>query len=131
MGNGPALLDSYFSLREEVFGYFGYVEDWKAIPLEDSRERWWSLDQNPDGSGTVYMADSREQLVALAGDHYSSGIYTQCFLPKWVYRGEDLTIICTDPKVDLNKFLEVFSNDREVPLDELDQTSTYFRSPLL
>lgn len=37
------LLDKYNDLREQVFAYFGYVEDWRVIPLDDSRsqeKRW-------------------------------------------------------------------------------------------
>ena len=29
------LLDRYFALQAEIFAYFGYVEDWRVIPLDD------------------------------------------------------------------------------------------------
>ena len=31
------MLDGYLKLRKELFDYFGYVEDWVAIPIDDGR----------------------------------------------------------------------------------------------
>lgn len=38
------LIDEYFERKEEVHNYFGYVEDWVSIPLEDGRDYYciWS-----------------------------------------------------------------------------------------
>lgn len=45
---------------------------------------------------------------------YSNEIYTQRFLPKWVYRGKDYTMICVDTHTDGNKFLQIFDNSKEI-----------------
>lgn len=106
-------LDDYLALQAEIFSYFGYVEDYRAIPLEDSREVYWRLEG--DGPGTVHYADSAKELAEEEGNYYTDEIYTQRFLPRWVYRGEDYTLVCCDPGVDGNKFLRVFDNARERP----------------
>jgi len=50
---------------------------------------------------------------------YRNDIYTQRFLSKWVYRGEDYTMICVDTHTDGNKFLQIFNNKKEIGLGGL------------
>jgi hypothetical protein len=105
-------LDKYLSLQEQIHDYFGYVEDWVAIPIEDSREYYWRLDG--EGPGIVYFADTEKALInADGGNYYAEDIYTQRFLPKWVYRGTDYTMVCVDTKTDGNRYLRVFENSKE------------------
>lgn len=105
------LLDKYNELREQVFAYFGYVEDWRAIPLDDSRMYFWKL--RGEGPGDVLYADSEEELESEDGNFYSDEIYTQRHLPKWVYRGADYTMVCCNPHTYGNTFLRIFSNENE------------------
>lgn len=106
------LLDKYNELREQVFAYFGYVEDWRVIPLDDSRMYFWKLTGEGRGAVVKY-ADSEEELAAEEGQYYEDEIYTQRHLPKWVYRGAEYTMISCDPGTDGNKFLRIFSNENE------------------
>ena len=106
------LLDKYNEAREQVFAYFGYVEDWRVIPLEDSREYFWRLTGEGRGDEVQY-ADTEEELEAEEGNYYTDEIYTQRHLPRWVYRGADYTMVCCDPHTDGNKFLRIFSNANE------------------
>lgn len=111
------LLKDYFNLQSLIFEYFGYVEDWKAIPLDDSTEYFWRLKEYPDGSGCVYFHEEQDALSPknfLEGKYYSNSIYTQRHLPKWIYRGEDYTMVCVDTNIDDNKFLRVFANSKEI-----------------
>jgi len=87
-----------------IHNYFSYAEDWVVIPLDlgTVNSRWY-LDENENGSGTVYFFDDNDVV-------YSHEIYTQRFLPKWVYRKEDYTMICCDTQVDSVKLLSVFDN---------------------
>ena len=111
------LLIKYFDLQKEIFDYFGYVEDWKSIPLEDATEFYWQLNENSDGSGSVRFSENAQKLQdEEAGDYYENEIYTQRFLPKWVYRGKDYTMICVDTHCDGNKFLQIFDNAKELKL---------------
>lgn len=105
------ILDEYFELQAQIFAYFGYVEDWRVIPLDDCREYYWRL--CGEGPGDVYYADTEEELENEEGNFYSDEIYTQRFLPKWVYRGEAYTMVCCNPSVDGNTFLRIFDNVKE------------------
>lgn len=107
-------IEDYFKLQTEIFEYFGYVEDWKVIPMVDHREYYWHLDQDDDGNGEIYYCEQQLTLQIIEdGNHYSAVIYTQRFLPKWVYRGEEYTLICMDIQTDGNKWLGIFSNSKE------------------
>ena len=108
------LLKAYFNVRQSVYDYFGYVEDWRVIPLDDATDYFWTLHQDAEGRGFVGFADSLEELEAEDGNYYQNDIYTQRFLPKWVYRGRDYTMICVDTHTDGNQFLQIFDNAKEV-----------------
>lgn len=113
------LLDDYFGLQKQIYKYFGYTEDWRAIPLEDYTEYYWALNQKEDGSGYVGFADNKKYVSHKDGEsYYQHLIYTQRFLPKWVYRGTDYTMICVDTLTDGNKYLSVFDNEKEIERDE-------------
>lgn len=115
IGDIMKLLNDYFALQKQIYDYFGYVEDWKVIPLEDSTEYYWQLEQDSNGSGVVRFAEDMEKLEDIdAGQYYEHEIYTQRFLPKWVYRTKDYTMISVDTHTDGNKFLAVFDNKKEV-----------------
>ena len=106
------LLDEYKSLKEELFKYFGYVEGWRVLPIDDAREYFWRL--YGEGPGTVYFAETKEQLDDEYGSYYTNEIYTQRHLPKWVYIGVDYTMIVVDTTTDGNKFLQIFDNSKRV-----------------
>lgn len=111
------LLIKYLALKKEIFDYFGYVEDWKSIPLDDATDYFWQLNEISDGSGSVRFSENAQTLKdEEAGDYYENEIYTQRFLPKWVYRGKDYTMICVDTHCDGNKFLQIFDNTKELKL---------------
>ena len=117
-----ALIDTYFELEEEVHKAFGYKEDWRAIPLDDKRDFLWCLDAYYDAngmvrSGEVCYAETLEDLNDREnGECYSNEIYTQRFLPKYVYRTDEYTMISVDTHTDGNKFLQIFDNLKEVKL---------------
>ena len=107
------LLSEYNAKRQELFDYFGYVEDWVAIPVDDGTQYHWRL--TGEGRGDeVQFADTLEELLSQEGNYYVNEIYTQRFLPKWVYRGADYTMVVVDTHTDGNKFLQIFANSKEV-----------------
>ena len=108
------LLNQYFALQEKIFSYFGYQEDWRAIPLDDRTDTHWMLFQKPDGQGEVFWSPEpfSATMIDDGSNLYSASIYTQRFLQKWVYVGKDFTMVCVDTHVDLNKFLMVFTNEK-------------------
>lgn len=104
------IISAFFNSQKAVHDYFGYVEDWVAIPLDDSSEYFWFVDED---SGFVRFAETREILEDNDGEYYEDEIYTQRFLPKWVYRTDDFTMISVDTHTDGNKFLRIFDNAKE------------------
>ena len=110
-------LDKYLESQKELFEYFGYVEDWVSIPIEDAREYFWDLIEHKNGQGHVCFHENAQDVLDRTGEHYENIIYTQRFLPKWVYRGKDFTMICVDTRTDGNKFLQIFDNAKEVNKD--------------
>lgn len=103
------LLTQYFKLQKEIYDYFGYVEDWVTIPIDDATDYYWTLENRSSGNGTVTFAETKEQLAdEEKADYYQHEIYTQRFLPKWVYRAEDYTMIVVDTETDGNKYLQIF-----------------------
>jgi hypothetical protein len=107
------LLNEYNAKRQELFDYFGYVEDWRVFPVDDATMYYWRLSGN-GREEEVLFADTLEELNDETGNFYSNEIYTQRFLPKWVYRGADYTMVVVDTHTDGNKFLQIFDNAKEV-----------------
>lgn len=108
------LLSDYFTLQKQIFDYFGYKEDWKVIPLDDRTDQYWMviLDERGGGSYCHHEEPLTKESVE-AGVIYGGSIYTQRFLPKWVYRGAEYTMVCADTHTDGNKFLMIFDNTKE------------------
>lgn len=107
-------------LQQQIFDHVEYVEDWRVLPIEDAREHYWAVDLAD--ANWVKFSEKREALEYwLANDDwgphrnvYENAIYTQRFLPKWVYRGKVLTMVVADTHTDGNKILQIFRTDREV-----------------
>ena len=107
-------IDEYFDLQHKIHSYFGYQEDWCVIPLVDHRHYHWILFEDSEGTGYIHYSDEPfEDGYDVKGDYYSSSIYTQRFLPTWVYRTEKHTLVCMDTHCDGNKFLGIFDNSKE------------------
>ena len=108
------MLDRYVTLQQEIFAYFGYEEDWRCIPLDDHSGAFWMLEQREDGHGFVAWSDVpfTEEGIREGDALYSASIYTQRFLPQWVYPGAEYTMVCTDTHTDQNKFLMIFTNSK-------------------
>lgn len=114
------LLNDYFTLQKKIYKYFGYEEDWRVIPLDDGTEYYWAI-SGYDSGDTVRFAKTKKILLDLDdGEHYSNDIYTQRHLDKWVYKGEDYTMVVVDTNTDGNKFLQIFDNMKEIPYEDLN-----------
>lgn len=110
------LLDDYFDLQSRIFQYFGYVEDWRAIPLDDKCGDYWMIIGAEDSSDTSVVHSPTpftEESITEGKEIFGNTLYTQRFLPKWVYRAAEFTMVCVDTHTDGNKFLMVFDNRLE------------------
>lgn len=105
------LLKEYFRIQKQIYDYFGYVEDWVAIPIDDSTMYYWFI-EGDEKYGSVVFANEMKDFIS--DEYYSNEIYRQRFLPKWVYRSNDYTMICVDTHIDGNKFLQIFDNKKEI-----------------
>lgn len=119
------LLNEYFNIQKQLYEYFGYVEDWKVFPIEDSTEYYWYLDG--EGPGIVHFADTEEMLELEMGNYYKNEIHTLHNLSKWVYRGKDYTMVVVDTRADGNKFLQIFDNSKERKPGSVMTTSNIFK----
>lgn len=119
----------YFEARAAIFAHVGYVEDWRVLPIDDSRAQFWAVDVHE--REWVRFSPSREALTYWLGEHddeygpyanvlYSNEIYTLRHLPKWVYRGTELTLIVADTQTDCNQCLQLFRNENEVRSGSMD-----------
>ena len=104
------IFDEYFKLQQEIYNYFGFKEDWVVLPLDDRRGYVWSIideDEVIYGSSATDISDYPENC-------YSDEIYKQRFYSKWIYRGEEYTMIMVDTHTDGNRFLAIYDNLKEV-----------------
>jgi hypothetical protein len=110
------LLTEYFAAKQKIHDAFDYRADWREIPLDDMTDVYWWL-----GPYEVYWCDeqpTRETVEDNDGE-YSAEIYTQRFLPRWVYPAETHTMVSADTQCDGNKFLMVFDNSKYVGTEPL------------
>lgn len=105
------LLDTLNATVKAIHDYFGYREDWVVLPIEDRREMFWWMNED---EGIVRYHDDKDVLLNSYGDYFEDNIYTQRFLPKWVYARDDYTMVCVDTRVDGNRFLAIFTNANRV-----------------
>lgn len=118
--NHMQLLKDYYALEKKIHDYFGYVEDWVVIPMDNATDMVWRIIGGEGHGGAVQFAKSVDELPtdeSDGGEYYENEIYTQRFLPKWVYRAADYTMICVDTRTDGNRFLQIFDNSKEVKDD--------------
>ena len=102
-------LDEYLKLQKEIYDYFGYIEDWVVIPLDDAREYYWRIYDN-----TVCFGDSIYELESETGNYYENEFYYHNNSSKNIYEGEKYTMICVDTRTDGNKFLQVFDSNKRM-----------------
>lgn len=107
------MFDEYFKLQQEIYNYFGFVENWTVYPLDDRRQYDWKIVDDEE-----VMYGVKEDIEDGVGECYAGEIYKQRFYKKWIYRGEEYTMIMVDTHVDGNKFLAIYDNLKEI-IDEV------------
>lgn len=103
------IFDNYFKLLNEIYEYFGFVEDYVVLPLDDRREYDWEIINDSE-----VKFGKREDILNDTGNYYEDEIYKQRFYNKWVYRGEEFTMIMVDTHTDGNRFMAIFDNSKEI-----------------
>lgn len=107
------LIKNYNEALQAIYDHVGFKEDWVVAPLDDCTEKFWDVDDD-----CVCYAETKEKLENKDGsdDYYMDDIYKQRFYQKWVYEGEDFTMIFCDPHVDGMKWFRLFDNKKRVKL---------------
>ena len=117
-----SIIERHFKLQLEVYNYFNYFPNWVYIPMDFRPKTHWMICGPEDNSSTsiVYSPiEFTEKSIEEGSNIYGGSLYTQRFLPKWVYRGENYTMISVDTHCDGNKLLLIFENVLECNDDKL------------
>jgi len=108
---GENLMTNYKTALQELYDHVGFKEDWVVYPIDDRTDKYWAL----DGDSAVRYAETEERLKDEAdGEYYEDEIYKQRFYSKWIYEGQDLTMIFCNPGVDGMKYFAIFSNSKKI-----------------
>lgn len=104
------ILDKYNDLKQQIYDYFKFQEDWPVFPIEDSREFYWMIVDNH-----VRFAETEDKLKDIdAGLFYENEVMTHRHYPKNIYEGAEFTLIIVDTHTDGNKFLQIFDNAKRI-----------------
>jgi len=103
------VINNYFKQLQDVYNYFGFKEDWVVYPLEDLRKYHWRIVNNEE-----VQFGAKDDITNDNGNYFVNEIYKQRFYNKWVYRGEEYTMIIVDTHTDGNKFFGIYDNLKEV-----------------
>lgn len=102
------LINDYKDALKNIYEHVGFVQDWVVFPIDDCTDKYWSVnDEN-----CIY-ADSKEQFES-EGDYYQDEICKQRFYDKWVYEGEQITMVICNPLVDGVRWFRVFDNSKRM-----------------
>lgn len=103
------IAEKFFTAQKELFDHVGFTPDWVEYAIDDSTEYLWKI----IGNESVRFAETQEKMDS-DGDYYEDEIYTQRFYPKWVYEGEDVTMIFCNPGVDGINWFKIFDNKKRI-----------------
>ena len=103
------LLGVYFDIQRIIYDYFGYIEDWKVLPIDDKTGAYWRVRSDSVIFSDTLKGLNNENMM----NHYQNDIFRYVHLDKHVYRGKDFTMIIVDTNTDGNQFLQIFTNSRE------------------
>jgi hypothetical protein len=106
MMNINETLDQYNELYVKITDYFGYVDSWLGLSIEDCRGFTWQLTKHG-----VYYTDS-SNIIDVLDDLFAPRVVD--FKQEWVYRGEELTLLVLRFGLSGNAFLGVFDNNKEI-----------------
>lgn len=105
------IMENFEKAKQELYNHVGFEEDWTAFAIKNRTDMFWTLNEIEN---SVQYADYKEDLNPEENFFCEDEIYKQRFYNKWIYRGEELTMIIVDTHIDGNKFFAFFSNNMEV-----------------
>ena len=107
---GLELITKYEEALQAIYDHVGFKEDWVIAPLDNCLEMYWDV-----RNGSVIFSKTIEGFHDDdSHDHYRDELYTQRFYNKWVYEGNDFTMVFCDPHVDGMKWFRLFDNSKRI-----------------
>ena len=104
------LIQNYENALQAIYDHVGFEEDWFVAPIDNKTDMFWSTDGE-----TVKYADSKEELEKEEWwKFYVDDVYKQRFYDKWIYEGEEFTMIFCEPRVDGIIWLRIFCNKKRM-----------------
>lgn len=107
------IVEKYNQALKKLYEHVGFVEDWVVCPIDDQTKCLWAT----DGKRVKY-APTLEKFNS-DGDYYLDEVYTQRFYDKYIYRGEEYTMIFCDPHVDGVQWFRFFDNSKEQEMSKM------------
>ncbi len=111
------LLDQFFDLEKQICEAFGFEHSCRRFPFVDNREDYWGITYYSTGvpNKVCYSPEANNVGGEIdGGECYGAHVYTHRHFDKWVYRSEKYTMILMDTRQDLNIYLGIFDNSKEV-----------------
>ena len=102
-------LDIFNEKLEEIYNYFGFVEDWIVFPITDRRDMYWKITD-----GKVMYAEKKEKVGCEDLKYFSDELLNHRFYPKSIYEGKEFTMIIVDTHTDGNKFFAIYDNTKKI-----------------
>lgn len=104
------LIKKYEAALQAIYDHVGFKEGWVIYPLDDCTDKYWDVIENEE----VHYADSKKEFEEKDGNYYSDKIYPQRFYNKWVYEGENFTMVFCNRRIDGMKWFRLFDNSKRV-----------------
>jgi len=122
-GGKMILMNNFNEALQALYDHVGFKDDWVVYPVDDRTEMFWEIIPEKESIFTGDHVEHIKYATAIDqfnsdGGYYEDELYTQRFYDKWVYRGEELTMIFVDTKTDGMKYFAFFSNDKEIKQGE-------------
>jgi len=107
------LINDYQKALDAIYEHVGFKEDWVVYPIDENIERYWQIYGDDPLNQHIKYAENIEQFFS-DRDYYQDDIYTQRFYNKWVYEGEDFTMVFCNPGVYGMKWFRLFDNKKRM-----------------
>jgi hypothetical protein len=102
------LVDAFNSAKQNLFDHVGYEQDGADYAIEDADLYYWEIDWR-----NIFYSDVKEDVKNISKCYLGYLYYDACY-PQSVFRGEDLTMIVVDTRVNNEIRLFVFDNKKEI-----------------
>jgi hypothetical protein len=103
------VMRKYEEAKQALYDHVGFKEDWVVYPINDSTDMYWKIIKDE-----VLYAESEVVVVEETGEHYVDVIDKQRYYKKWVYEGEELTMIFCNPHIDGMRWFRIFDNEKRI-----------------